>query len=426
MRLVQAALIVVLAGAASLLPQADVVEPDGQSASVSPPIAICPALQTAGTSTEIGLLSSVNGPVRVSGFAAGAETGAAETEIGSTGASKIAAGGLGVVGEAGVLVEFPVEDTTAGVVMTGQGVYASSPCADTPTGESAFGGGSTADDARMSILVLNPYAGEATIDLTVTSENGIESAPEFAGVVVPALSVRQIDLNEIVPERLSLSVLVQARNGSVLAYASGGVGERRALWRGTAPEVDTWLMLPPGGGGRSLFISSPSGSEIEYQIDLYGPEGLVPAFAQGVLAGRASSTVDLSEISPESIAVRVISTEPLVAAARVITADGYAISEGVNAPATSWLLPGGGGPPGGSGSVLVINPGVDPVTVEARSIADQTLSRSFDLEPDAMLSIPMAAADGYRIDATAPVVVFWSANNGSDVSLSPGVSLIDG
>ena len=426
MKLIHALIVVALTVGAAALPQVDGAEPGNLPASVSPPIAICPVVATAGIGTEIGLLSSVNGPVRLSGFAAGGETGSADTEIGSSGASRFPAAELGVVGEVGVLAEFPTDDTTAAVLLNGQGVFASSVCAGVPSGETVLGAGSTADDATLKLLLLNPYAGEATVDITVTSENGIESAPEFTGVVIPALSARQLDMNEIVPERVSLSMVVQARTGSVLTYGIGGVGERRALWRGKTPEVDNWLMVPPGAAGRELFISSPSGSEIEYQVDLYGPEGLVVAFSEGSLAPRESRVVDLSEVSPDPIAVRVISTEPLTTAARVLTSEGFAVSEGVNAPANTWLLPAGGGPPGGSGMVLVANAGVDPVTIDARSISAQTLSRSFDLAPDALLSIPMAAADGYRIDATGPVIVFWSAGNGSDTSLSPGVGLVDG
>ena len=426
MKLIHGLVVVALAAGAATLPQVGTAEPDAAPPSVSPPIAICPVVQTAGIDTQIGLLSPVNGPVRLSGFAAGSETGSADTEIGASGASRFPASELGIVGEVGVLAELPTEESSAAVLLDGQGVFASSVCADVPSGEAVLGGGSTADDASMRLLLLNPYAGEATVDITVTSENGIESAPEFTGVVIPALSARELDMNDIVPERVSLSVLVQAKTGSVLTYGIGGVSERRALWRGKTPEVDSWLIVPAGIAGTDLFLSSPSGSDIEYQVDLYGPEGLVVAFAEGSLSPRGSAIVDLSEVSPDPIAVRVISTEPLTTAARVVTSGGFAISEGVNTPANTWLLPAGGGPPGGSGEVLVANTGVDPVTVEARSIAAQTLSRSFDLEPDAMLSIPMAAADGYRIDATGPVIVFWSASNGSDISLSPGVGLIDG
>ena len=172
----------------------------------------------------------------------------------------------------------------------------------------------------------------------------------FNAVIVPALSTISRDLTQIIPGRERISVNVEATRGSVIAYGRQTIGSEAALWRAVAPGQEWWLPVPPGEGIKQMIISSPEAAEIEYQVDLYGPEGFVEAHDSGVIDPRGNVTVPLAGITQEAIGVRVISTGPVVPALRVDSPEGLAWTAASPVTAPVWLLPGASAPAGGGGA----------------------------------------------------------------------------
>lgn len=415
-----------LAVAGTFLPEQEAVEPGGVPASEEPPVSICPMIEQGDQHTNVSVLSSVNGAGRLSTFAAGAEVGALQFRTGGTGAVTIPAADAGAVGAAGGLIEMPSDTTAAGVSIIGPQSRAAESCADIPTGQAFISGGSTISDAFFEVQLLNPYAGEATVDLTVTSDAGIEADSQFTAVIVPPLTNRTVDLTQIIPGREAISVNIEATRGSVLAFGRQTTDGETALWRAVAPGLDWWLPVPPGGGTKRMRIATPENAEVEYQVDHYGPDGFVEAHASGVLDPRGSTQVPLAAVTPEAAGVRVIASGPVVPSLWIDSPRGMASTAASPVESTAWLLPAASQPPGGSGQVVILNSGIEPVTVSIRSLAERSVVRDLEIGPEAVLVENLVRADGYRVEATAPVVVMWTSSLDGVGTAAMGIPLQDG
>lgn len=424
MRYVALAAMLVFAAAAALLSPPAAESFDQPPATEAPPVSICPVVETAASSTEIAVLSSINGSGRLSTFSAGVESGSLDFRTGGTGSVVIPAAEAGAVGFAGGLIEMPSENTASGVRMSGDTSMAAETCVDIPTGQAFITGGSTMGDEVFQLQLVNPYAGEARVELVVTTDAGIESDERFDGVIVPPLSSITLDFAEIIGGREAISVNIETVRGAVLAFGRQTTEGRVAVWRAVEPGQDWWVVAPPGGSVKQLRIGSPDAAEVEYQIDLYGPEGFVESYASGVIEPRGRVVVPTG--AAEEVAMRIITTAPVVPTLWVNSQAGLAATTGSQVDAPVWLLPGASLPPGGSGQVVVLNAGVDAVTVTVRPLRANSLERNFEVMPEDLLVVDMVEADGYRVEATGPVVAMWATQLDGAGTASLGLPIQDG
>jgi hypothetical protein len=391
-----------------------------------PPISICPIVENAASQTEVAVLSSINGAGRLSTFSSGSETGAVDFSTGGTGSVIVPAAEAGAVNFAGGLVEMPSEATASGVVMRGDESLAAEACADIPTGQAFITGGSTASGQVFQLQLVNPYAGEAQVDLVVTTDAGIESDERFDVVNVPPLSSITLDFAEIIGGRETVSVNIETLTGAVLAFGRQTSEGRTAVWRAVEPGQDWWIPAPPGGGTKQLRIGSPNAAEVEYQVDLYGPDGFVESHATGVIEPRGRLTVPMAGVTDQELAMRVITTAPVVPTLWIDSPSGLAATVGSQVDAPVWLLPGASLPPGGSGQIVVLNTGLEAVTVTTRSLRVDSLVRNYDLASEDLLVVDMIEAEGYRVESTGPVVAMWAAQLNGAGTAALGFPIQDG
>lgn len=426
MKYVAAIVMLVLAGAAVLLPAPAAEEPGSNPATEQPPISTCPLVSGSGRTTQVAVLSNVSGEGRLSTFSSGTETGSLDFITGGSGTVVLDAAEAGAVGVSAGLIEMPSATTAAGVLTAGETSRTAETCVDIPTGQAFLSGGTTASGAVFGVQLLNPYAGEAIVELTVTSDAGIESTDRFDAVRVPALSTVTLPMSEIIPGREEISVNVEVTTGSALAVARQTIEGRTALWRAVEPAQDWWLPIPEGGGTKQLLLASPTNSEVEYQIDYYGAEGLEEAFESGVLDPRGQQRVGLAAISPDTAGLRVISTGPVVPTLWINNSAGLALTTASPIDSPSWLLPGAHSPVGGSGTIVILNTGLDEVSVDVRSLEETSLSRNFNLPSEGVLEVPLVGADSYRVEASGPVVTLWTSQIGSARTAAMGIPIQDG
>jgi len=374
----------------------------------------------------VSVLSSVNGQGRLSAFSSGTETGAVEFRTGPTGAVTIPASEAQAVANAGGLVEMPSDTTASGVLVVGPASRAAESCADIPAGRVFISGGSTASGALFEIQLINPYAGEAIVDLTVATDTGIESNDRFNAVMVPPLSAITLPMAEIIPGREAISVDIETTRGSVLAYGRQTIDGEIALWRAVPPQLDWWLPVPEGAGTKQMLIASSESVEVEYQVDLYGPDGLVEAHATGVLEPSGGAVIPLAAITEEAVGVRVITTGPVVPALRIDSAAGMSWTTASPVEANVWLLPGASAPPGGSGAMVIFNTGLEPATVTMRSLGESDLVRTLEVAAEDVVAVGLIAADGYRIESSGPVVALWTSGFQGAGTAAIGIPLQDG
>ena len=231
-------------------------------------------------------------------------------------------------------------------------------------------------------------------------------------------------MSEIIPGREDISVNVDVTTGSAFAVGRQSTGGRVALWRAVQTAQDWWLPIPEGEGTKQLVLASPANSEIEYQIDYYDAGGLQEALETGVLKPRGQHRVDLAALSVDTAGIRVTSTGPLVPALWIDSPKGLAVTNASAVEASAWLLPGAGRrPEGGSARLVVLNIGIDDVTVDLVPMQPTLRPRSFDVPAEGVAEQPLSSAGAYRVEASGPVVVLWTSDVNNKGTAAIGIPI---
>lgn len=426
MRYVFLIVVLALAAGALLVPVPDAAQPAPSAGLEEPPVAVCAIEEGSGRTTEVAILSTVDGPTRLTLFAGGETTGTIGQRTGPSGSIKIPVVDVAAVGTVGGLVELPVSKSAAGALVLGAESMSAESCATVPTPQSFITGASTIGDRAFLLHLMNPYAGEAVIELVVQSEAGVESNDRFESVVVPARSSTIVDFTELVPGRESLSIAIETLRGRVLGVGRQSIGGESAVWKAVEGAQDWFLPIPKGAGPKLLLIGTPSNTPIEYQIDLYGPEGLEEAFESGTLGPRGVNSLDLASITEETAGIRVISTGPVVASLLIDSETGLAATTASAVEATRWFLPGAGTPPRGSATVIILGVGIEDGTVSIRPLNSDSPTHTFDLPADGVIEVALVASDGYLIESSQPMIAMWAAQGGGTRIAAMGVPILDG
>lgn len=420
-------LIAVGAAVASLLPPPASPDPDPQPQSVPPPVSVCPVEEGSGRSTQLTVLSSLVEPVDLTVFGAGADPPLVEVETSASGALTVQSADLAAVGRVAALAESHDASSATGVIITGTESMSGEPCfRGDPPGQTFVGGGATTEGDEFDLQLMNPYSGEAVVDLIVQSESGRETHGRFDSVVVPARGSVVIDFTRLIPGRNSVSVTVEPVSGSAWATATQRMFGDSASWRAVAPAADWFLPIPSGLSGR-LHLATPVNAEVDYQVDLYGSEGLLETWQSGTLPARGQVSIDLAEVAGSASALHIASSAPLVPTLWLGSPEtGVAVTTASPIQSGSWLLPGAGAPQGGTGALVMVNTGVEPAVAQLRTIRATATEREIQLPVDAVVEVPLVLAEAYRVDSDGSVVVMWVARRGSASMAAMGVPLDDG
>jgi len=403
-------------------------EADPNAAVDPPPVAVCPVEEGSGRSTTVGIASSVNGEGRFTAFAGGGPVGSTQFSTGASGSAAIALADVAAVGTAAGLAELPGAESAAASLLLGTESIAVEACLATPVQQTLLAGGSTVSGEQYQVHLMNPYAGEAVVDLIVQSESGLETVPLLRGISVPSRSSVLIDLSEVLPGRETLSIAIEGVSGSAMAVGRFGVGVDVALWHSVAPALDWYVPVPAGGAGGDLVISTGVSAEVEYQLDLYGPEGVVEAFQEGVVPGRGVSIVPLGELGFEvASAMRVVSTQPVAVFLRTVSEGGVAITSGATSTASRWFLPAAGLAPGNTGSTVILNAGLDDATVIVTAHREQSAAQQYVVPAGSVIEVGSIEgnANAYTVKGEGSLVPLSVTTTPTGTAYSLGVPILD-
>lgn len=390
-----------------------------------PLFAVCPVEEGEGRTTELAALSTDEGPVQLTLFANGSTAGSIGVSIGSDGATVIPVVDVAAVGTVGGLIELPSGSSAAGATIRGSASISVESCVKTIPPQVFVTGGVTTGQQAFSLHLMNPFAGQAVVSLTVTSELGLESNTRYDSVTVPSRGSEIIDFGQLAPGRERLSVRVDTSEGRVVAVAHQGGGADGATWSGVTPASDWLLPIPTGAVSTRVLVGNPSNAEVEYQVDVYGPGGFEAAALSRVVGPGGEDTIDLSDL-PDARGLRVISTSPVVATLVVETDSMLGMTTGATEPAGSWLLPAALATGADSARVVVLNSGLEDAAMTVRSLRTAGSQLSLTVPAESVVELALDAADGYLVDATLPVVALLVVV-GQDVGAAAiGVPLVDG
>jgi hypothetical protein len=342
---------------------------------------------------------------------------------------------------ASVLVEVTGGEVTVTHELTGPSGRSLGGCASSPDSNWYFPAGTSRAGSRNLVAVFNPFPGEATVDLSFDTDDGVRTPQQFQGLVIPGSRVVVVDVAAVVTLRAHVATTVSARTGRVIAEQLQTTDGRdgtdlglTAVLGGTTPSP-VWVFADgaPAGTtvGESISIFNPGDSDTEVQVqvqlDDQKSNGTVEPF-QVTVASRRYATVDLYSDPrvPRSVGhwviVRSIDDTPVVVERSITGVKGSALAGtsytmGVPVVATRWLVGPLVSPDIAAGVVSIANPSAtesSKVTIRsitARGVVDLANQVAVTVAPGERLSIDVRTLlvqgpdRSFEIVSTIPVSV---------------------
>lgn len=366
------------------------------------PYAVCPLAEAARRSTILAF-SGDSGEVSARVFSGGEFTTEARVSISEAGTGRLDLSTISGLDRSPVLLAWEGSSMQVEALLTGAGAAAVS-CEAGSTEPAALLGGSTNEGESFVIYIANPFAGAATVDVVAASEVGPESDSTLGGLVVPPRSLVGVDLTRLFPGRLALSAAVAPTRGRVVVGAIQEGGGDIAAVHGLTAESDWYVPVPSLEAiAAELVLFAPGSVDVPFQLDVYGPEGLIEAAYEEVVPLRGQATVPLADLLTGPGVVRVVAAAPVAAAIRHTGEGTRAITPGVTTPSAGWRLPGAGLL--GTTTLLVFNPGELDATARVFSASGAEVAT---LEVAAgSLATANVEATGLRLEADGEVVLTW-------------------
>ncbi|MEI2777471.1 MAG: DUF5719 family protein [Tetrasphaera sp.] len=211
------------------------------------------------------------------------------------------------------------------------------------------GGGDTGRQERL--ILVNPGANPAVVDLALHGRGGAIEAPAGRGVSVPAHGRTSVLLDGLARQESAPAVHVTSRAGLVVATLVDtwveGVTSRGADATGPTAPAALRNVIPAvsGPGPARVRIVATSGKDTIAQVRLLTRTGRRPlpdgAGVQRVV-GEASADVRLPELAKDVVAIEVTSDQPAIAAAMTTREDDDGTTDFAWMPAAPPLPTAGG------------------------------------------------------------------------------------
>jgi hypothetical protein len=321
-----------------------------------------------------------------------------------------------------------VEQTITSVLGT-----TTSPCASAASRSWYFADGSTLRGTSYQLVIANPFATDATLDINLSDGSTIAQRQDLQGYVVPAGTVGVVDISSELQREAIVSVSVEARRGRVVAgrwqRSEGLDGARRGQVAGLgAPTLSTSWWFASGtqepGVSQRIVIANPSDERAEVELTVYPTSAdavpvavPVDSVAPGEVRVVDISTSQLVPAGLHQIIVRSPNNVALVVERAVdVTGERPLATNQFGSPrlATAWWFVAGDSQNGSQVTLTVSNPTGAPATVQVRrqgpsGLQDVPGYGSFLLEAGTLVEVPIV--EGAVPTTAANLVVFVTADS---------------
>ena len=317
------------------------------------------------------------------------------------------------VGASSALVEFSGTGGVVGVVAAGEGLLAGDLCSGTISGSWHLPGGSTLEGESLVLRLFNPFTADARVDLWAFSELGIEAGEALEGLTVPARRTRVVALEELLPRRESLSIVVRPVIGSVIPVMVLDTGSDIAVWPGVAAG-DGWEFPVAGavGFGSDMVLTNEASIPVNFLIEVFDESGALLPTRAGRIEGPGQARVSLEGLSSSGFGVRVTGDGLFGAVIVARSETGVAATAGARTTATGWLVPGPGVVSSGS-RLRLLNAGVTELTVSYRTLTPQGRTRAnvIGIPANSVRTVHIADPEvaGVQVTSDGPLSVGWLA-----------------
>lgn len=440
-RLLSVVLIGFLVAASFVMPRP--AEPGFESdmGIADPRFSVCLVEEGAGRTTELTVVSLDEGSVQATLFASGRVAGSMGLSLEENGSAVVPVVDITAVGTLVGMVELPTPRGAVASLTRGVEAMSAESCVSATPVESYLSGGNTVGGNEFNVLLMNPFAADAVARMAVATEVGNESNTRFESITVLAHSFVVVEMRQLIPGREEISVLVESMVGRVVVFGRQSGSRQGASWSGVEPSTDWYLPLPPADSPREVLVGNPTGSNIDYQVDLYRTGGMELAAVTGQIPAQSQISLDLEVLAGDAgpvLGVRVIANTPVVATIRSEGIEALALTAGAMAPAGIWLVPGSIAlipppvpdegeepvPVMPAGRLIILNPSIEDALVVIRALGGATTAEEVVVEAESVHYYEFDSADGHIVESDIPVVVLWIA--GDSDAMSIGVPIPNG
>jgi hypothetical protein len=339
------------------------------------------------------------------------------------------------------LVEVSGGEVVVEHVVRGEDDVDAAPCATASSPTWHVAGGQTTRDARERLVLFNPFADDAVVDISFTTAEGVREPDAFRGFVVPARRVVAVDVGTAVQRHPQVSLTVQARSGRLVVDRiqsfDGSAGVTGLGLTPAAPAAAAVWHFPDGfktdGLREVVTVYNPSDAQAEVDVEVVVDPSNDPSIITAVdpfqlsIAPRRFAQIAISDEERvpaglgHAVTVRSQNGIPVVAERAISSGDpaprtGYAATLGSPVETSRWLTAVGGTGEGEAEFLIVLNPSLD--SIARVSVATPTPGQllaiggvqELEVQPGARLRIDLGEHINREtlplvITSTRPVVV---------------------
>lgn len=248
------------------------------------------------------------------------------------------------------------------VALPQQGGLAAEPCVARSSTEWFVPGGTTLRGQRARLVMMNPFATDAAVDITLAGSRRIVRPGALRGLVLPSRRSMSIDLNRFALGEEALAATVRATLGRVVV---GGLGlPKRGLRSavGVPRPAGAWVLPGFGDDGTTaLQVMVPGLREAPFRVRAQRVDGQTPLLDEASADGGFAEAFEL-EAERAGLIVEAAGPQPFVASRRTAsTAAGDGALTGGAPPVAggAWLALPATAPGGGGARLIIQNPGGD-------------------------------------------------------------------
>lgn len=413
-------IVLALAGTGAWLgPIGPVTRPVPESI-VAPPYRLCPVAEAGGGfASRLGIYRAGGGEGRLTVVGGPNETH--EFVFSDTFSFQADVGELAELGVTPVLVE---SAAAAAVYNRAGGAAAVAGCVSAAAEPVAVLGMATNGGESSTLILANPFAVEASVQLEAVSEFGIDTPTDLEQVRIPAATSLELDFDQDLAGRESLSFVITSVSGSVVAGMRRAGENDLAAAEAIAGSTEWYFALPDFGADGAIHVRPLTEGDTAFRIDRIGTDVLAEAVAEGTIDSQAEAIFPLTDLDPEAGGFVLSSDQPVAAALVYTGAEVRAVSPGADRAANSWIVPVSALRNEGQTAIWLLNSTDRDLTATITSV-DQGGVRFVELPPGQTTGtvVQNLQGAGAVVTADGPIVVFYGVLSGPAVGMSVATAL---
>ena len=401
-------------------PPASPEEPPSVPALAEDPYVVCPvAMAGGGFEGRVGIVTDTDLEGRLGGV--GLEEETTSFAAGAGEGFTLDVGTLAEVGVNPILVESSsaaLGQVVAGTYDRAGAVPALAGCTPAIPGPVALLGLATNAGEGSSLVITNPFAAEASVTLTGSSEFGPDTPSALEAVRVPAMSTLELVLDQSMAGREQLGFTLAPESGLVIAGMTR-TGPDTAISE-AIPGARQWHVALPGFGiDGQLIVRSLAAADSAFRIDRIDQSGITDGVETGSLAPGEQLVFSLEEMGGGDGGFVVNAEEDVAVATAYIGEELRTVSAAAPATAIQWLIPVSATSEEGENTLWILNPEENETTASIQTFSRSGRVQEIDLPAGTTTGLVVDLdGSGASITAGHPVAVFHGVLNGTRAAMT--------